>query len=246
MGEPRPGGIRIGTIERRTPEQARHELDRRIMEAGGVHFSPTETERGQHTAANPFGDSAQEAVLLKPQVDLVGLDFDPAHGGKKLRNAELRGELSRSTIPTGKIEITQSTDPNYNQQQYEMDLSDAPASLQAGVDAAWATLQQNLMIFADHPKDTPAELLRQKALLEPIMALRIKDEPAPADEPEPVVNLPVRTADNAKRERPAPAADEVIFAAYRRKGWNNLGKRQRAHYRELKIRLEAAAQKDAA
>lgn len=236
--------------ERKPAMETKARFREELMRQGGVGFDLTEADIDQLAAqgresVDPAMDS-NVVVVLQPDMVRVGYDFEPAHGGKKLKNAQLRGEMDRPEVPTGRLVVAHATEGLFKDVNYAMDLSDAPPSLQAAIDQAWQTLQSDLKHFPAN--DIPPELQARKQMLEPIVALRIKDEPVVA-EVKPGEDFPADSTVtyDPKRMNRLPATDQVIFAAYRRKGWKNLGKHQREHYRELKARIEATeTQADAA
>lgn len=245
MSEPR--GIQLRT-EKRTPEQARRQLEQQILQQGGVSFNVDAADLDHLTASGVESTDVRPSkvtVLLQPETNIVGTDFNVQSGGKKSKNAELRGELMNSELPTGKLVVAQSTDALFSGQSYVMDLSDAPSSLQMAIDQAWAHLEKDSKALGG---DLPPELIARKKVLEPIMRLRLPDVPEPVVAGDNVEDFPASSRvpyDPAQMNR-VPASDQVIFAAYHDKGWRNLGKRQREHYRALKARLEATQELDAA
>ena len=245
MGEPR--GISLRT-EKRTPEQARRQLEEQLLKQGGVSFNVEQTDLDTLAASGVESTDVSPSritILLQPETNIVGTDFNVQNGGKKARNAERRGELMNSEFPTGRLVVAQSTDALFSGQNYAMDLSDAPSSLQTAIDQAWGNLQRD---SAAYKGDLPPELIARKKMLEPIMRLRLPDVPEPVVAGDNVEDFPVgsRVPYNPEQMNRVPASDQVIFAAYRDKGWKNLGKRQREHYRELKTGLEDTRAADAA
>lgn len=240
--------VRVQT-ERVPDNEAGKNLEETILEQGGIAFKGSDQLDDQLAALGRESMDRQTAgkiaLVLESERQYIGLDFDPTGGGKKAKNAYMRGELSQPDVPTNKVVITQTTDQRLNNLTFQADISDAPTGLQTAVDNAWDQLQRDLPKYGD---DIPPELAARQAMLEPIIRARLARVDSPVsgiqtEDAEPVSEVassqPASEPYNVDRlKNQVPADDAAVMGAYRAKGWNKLGRNGRKDYQERKGRLQ--------
>ena len=236
MGEPR--GIPLRT-EKRTPEQARRELEQSLLQQGAVQFDMTIGEQPRRVTALPEEMTAVPVVgELETRRNIIGQ-------GHKAQFQLDRAQTGRLFPEQPSVRIAGQVGFDFGDAHYRLDLADAPDELRTAVVALWNKMERNQALYADNPADMPAALQAEYQMLQErygkiIEAIR-KTETT-------IEEFPAGSA--VPYDRPhmnrLPASDQEIFSSYRAKGWNNLGKRQREHYRELRARLEASPQANAA
>lgn len=242
MGESRPRAVRV-TPDQKPVDQARREFEQSLLRQGAVQFDMAVGDQLRRVTALPEV-MADIRVSGEPETRRNIIGHGHSAQAKLDQTAAHRGLLSEQSS----VRIASSTGFDFGDEHYRLDLVDAPDELRSAVLALWQKMESNTALYADHPEDMPAQLQAEYATLRErygeivraisaVKAAETTIEEFPADSKVPY--------DQARMNR-LPASDQQIFTSYRAKGWAKLGGKQRAHYRELKERLEAVPQANAA
>ena len=234
MGEPRGIPLRV---EHKTTEQVRQEFELGLRKQGAVAF--TMDVDGQ----------MQSIVALPEVVRPVAASGDIETKRNLLAKAQ-REALQHIPELTADVDVyvqVIGTGFDFGDEHYRLDLADAPAELRAAIQAKWDALLRNEQIV---DATAPAALHQELAAVrsrygEIVTAMQSAESQDVGSDEE---NFPAnsRVPYDLNQMNRLPASDQDIFTAYRQKGWANLGKHQRNHYRALKARLEATSQAHAA
>ncbi len=225
-----PGTFRV---EKQIPaDQARREFENSLRQQGAVEFSMAVGETEQRVVALP------EVVGLQAQ----GGEIETRRPVLQKAQGELSKERPEMQPDVDRYVVVHGSGFDFGEQHYRLDLLDAPDELREAIQNKWDTIITNEKVLgADGPKDAVAEIQRDKThyaeIIAAIEASNNTPDAFPAESPVPY---------DHNRMKRLPADDQIIFASYRKKGWARLGGRQRAHYQELRARLEQAPENVAA